>query len=153
MDIEGETVPRRELKPCAICARGLWSEKLVNFDLFHFPKECEHDRDDDHNSHSEEEPDDARQPTTSFKVLRPRKISSFLSIEAYMKRWPLLPRHENFAKIVVHPKGRNKDGSPWRWILNRAAVQEGKDSLTVVACRGCATDLSGKGVFACPHML
>ena len=85
-------------------------------------------------------------PTTSLHVLRPRKINNFLSAEAYMKRWPLLPQHEVLATSVVHPKGRNKDGTPWRWILNRAAIKQGEDRMTVMACVACATDLSGKYV-------
>lgn len=128
----------RGLGTCVICARSMWKEELVAFNLFTQPVEgFEHEG-------------STILGIAGNQVL---KVDELLSAHVYSERWPKIPKRELLGTSVRHPFLKDA-----MWLLDIKAMSsmlnedrsvkldaEGRAPLVKV-CRPCAFDLNGSQV-------
>ena len=168
--VRGEKVELRRLRPCVVCARGMWSERMRHMRLFTPPARDEEDASYQEEASEEELPGDVEDvgevertqeaSTLCFGgvgggpgMLDASKVKyihdNIFDYKKYHARWPLLPYSELIHSCVSHPYGRYADGSPWLWLLHKASVPaELTKDTRVWVCAECAGSLTRK----CPRV-
>ena len=128
----------RQLVGCAVCARVTWIDDAVPCHLFRdCPQEIlaqavsgtdgDGDSSDASVDHAAEDLDDVcdkrrggqrlLQDSTGYYVRSAEDVDRFLSVHAYARAWPRIPREELHASSVQHPARPEL-----RWLLNTRRV-------------------------------
>ena len=141
----GEEVPRCEAA-CAVCARKDWLENRHKLRLFAEPPHTVVSEDTGadidppcsrfrlpRSEDSEEEDRVAHRPAAKLRrhgeyyIQSPEQVHTFLDVNRYAQRWPLIPLQELHASSIQHP-----DHPEWRWRLHTHRAQCWRHSLTTV---------------------
>ena len=74
-----------------------------------------------------------------------RLHSHIFDVHRYARLWPLIPLGELLGSSAEHPTGKDKDGKPWRWLLNTKMLPSRLSPETVVeVCVPCSKSLTRK---------
>lgn len=150
----GKTAEPRCFSSCCVCARGRWQEDLRSLKLFvtgikqdaadDFPAEADVE-DVAGDAEAVEEAEDDPEVLSVDAVSVGRLHSHIFDVNRYARLWPLIPMEELVASSVEHPSGKDKDGKPWRWLLNTKMLPSRLSPETVVSvCDPCAKSLCRK---------
>ncbi len=152
--VRGSRAEERCLRSCAVCARGLWSERMRQFRLF--TEVAVEDAVSEAGAGSEQE--ECAEDEVDVSAVAAGGVTDalasdqiervhehILDVRRYAKLWPLIPAAELEASCTQHPSGRYEDGKPWLWLLNRKALPDTVTAETAAwVCDECHGSLTRK---------
>lgn len=156
----GQSAEPRSFSSCAVCARGCWKEDLRPLKLFVTAAQSAEMEDVDVGGSVPDDPDvgsvhdpvggsvpDQDADPDGVLTISPGAVkrlhSHIFDVRRYARLWPLIPACELWGSTVEHPTGRDKEGRPWRWLLNTKMLPSRLYPDTLVdVCVPCSKSLT-----------
>ena len=145
--IRGKQAEPRKFSSCCVCARGCWKEDLRSIKSFATAANAFDE--DDIVEDELDEPVEEDVEDSSILTIHPLAVgrlhSHIFDVYRYARQWPLIPLAELLGSSAEHPTGKDKDGKPWRWLLNTKMLPSRLSPETVVeVCVPCSKSLTRK---------
>ena len=131
--VRGKSAETSCFSSCCVCARGRWKEDLRSVKLFVTATKFFHE--DEVDEDEMEDPVDEDEDSSILSI-HPSSVerlhAHIFDVYRYKRLWPLIPLDELLGSSVEHPTGKDKEGKPWRWLLNTKMLPSRLSPETIV---------------------